>query len=147
MNQGFDGCGQVRCILAGASLLAILMVEPGLAAERCPLPGQKDMLLVKLYFGQSLPGGHTVQPRDWARFLSTAVTPRFPDGFTVYDTYGQWMDAKKPKPSHERSKVVEIAAPDSLAVRTAITDIARRYREIFHQQSVGIVTSSSCAAF
>ncbi len=57
------------------------------------------------------------------------------------------MDPKMPKPSQERTKVVEIAAPDSLAARTAITDIARSYRESFHQQSVGIVTSTSCAAF
>lgn len=134
-------------MIARAILMLMIFASRASALERCPLPGQKDMLLVKLYFGQSLPGGHTVQPRAWARFLSVAVTPRFPDGFTVYDAYGQWMDAKKPKPSHERSKVVEIAAPDSLAVRTAITDIARRYRETFHQQSVGIVTSSSCAAF
>jgi hypothetical protein len=105
------------------------------------------MLMVKMYFGQSMPGGHSVQPRAWTRFLSAAVTPRFPDGFTVYDAQGQWMDPKMPKPSQERSKVVEIAAPDSLAVRTAITDIARSYRESFHQQSVGIVTTTSCAAF
>ena len=134
-------------IRARLLLLSFLLAEPTLAAERCPLPGQKEMLLVKMYFGQGMPGGHTVQPRAWARFLSVAVTPRFPDGFTVYDAHGQWMDAKMPKPSHERTKVVEIAAPDSLAARTAITDIARRYREIFHQQSVGIVTSTSCAAF
>ena len=43
--------------------------------------------------------------------------------------------------------MVEIAVPDSLAARTTITDIARRYRETFHQQSVGIVTGASCARF
>ena len=128
-------------------LLSVLMAAPALAAERCPLPGQKEMLIVKMYFGQGMPGDHTVPPRAWTRFLSTTITPRFPDGFTVYDAYGQWMDPKMPKPSQERTKVVEIAAPDSLAVRTAITDIARSYRESFHQQSVGIVTSTSCAAF
>ena len=123
------------------------MTQPALAAERCPLPGQKEMLIVKMYFGQSMPGGHTVPPRAWTRFLSAAVTPRFPDGFTVYDAQRQWMDPKMSKPGHERTKVIEIAAPDSLAAHTAITDIARSYRESFHQQSVGIVTSTSCAAF
>ena len=128
-------------------LLSVLMTTPVLAAERCPLPGQKEMLVVKMYFGFELPGGRTVQPRAWTRFLSANVTPRFPDGFTVYDAYGQWMDPKMSKPSQERSKVVEIAVPDSLATRTAITDIARNYRQTFQQQSVGIVTSNSCAAF
>ena len=134
-------------IRARLLLLSFLLAEPTLAAERCPLPGQKEMLTVKMYFGQTMPGGHSVQPRAWTRFLLATVTPRFPDGFTVYDAYGQWMGPKMSKPGHERSKVVEIAAPDSPAARTAITDIARRYREIFHQQSVGIVTSTSCAAF
>jgi len=134
-------------VIRALLLLSVLMTLPALAAERCPLPGQKPMLVVKMYFGQSMPGGQTVQPRAWSRFLSGAVTPRFPDGFTVYDAQGQWIDPKMPKPSQERTKVVEIAVPDSLAARTAITDIARRYRESFHQQSVGIVTTTSCAAF
>jgi hypothetical protein len=128
-------------------VLAILAAEPALAADRCPLPGQKQMLLVKMYFGQAMPGGHTVLPRAWSRFLSSAVTPRFPDGFTVYDAHGQWMGSQMSKPGHERSKVVEIAAPDSLATRAAITDIARRYRETFRQQSVGVVTNTGCAVF
>jgi hypothetical protein len=131
----------------GLFLLMAFVAEPVVAADRCPLLGQKQMLTVKMYFGQSMPGGHSVQPRAWTRFLSATVMPRFPDGFTVYDAYGQWMDPKMSKPGHERTKVVEIAAPDSLAVRTAITDIARSYRESFHQQSVGIVTNTSCAAF
>jgi hypothetical protein len=134
-------------VIARAILFLMILASPALAAGHCPLPGQKDMLVVKMYFGQSLPGGHSVQPRAWTRFLSTTITPRFPDGFTVYDAYGQWMDPKMSKPSRERSKVVEIAAPDSLAVHAAITDIARSYRETFRQQSVGIVTSPGCAAF
>lgn len=130
-----------------AALFLVLMATPAWAASPCPLPGQKPMLLAKLYFGQAMPGGRTVQPRAWTRFLSTNVTSRFPDGFTVYDAYGQWMDPKMKAPGHERTKVVEIATPDILASRAAITDIANRYREDFHQQSVGIVTSTSCAAF
>jgi hypothetical protein len=128
-------------------LLSVLMTAPALAAEHCPLPGQKEVLVVKMYFGQTMPGGHIVQPRAWTRFLSTTVTPRFPDGFTVYEAQGQWMDPKMSRPSQERSRVLEIAVPDSLATRTAITDIAKSYRETFHQQSVGIVTGTSCAAF
>lgn len=128
-------------------LMATPVATPTWAASPCPLPGQKPMLVVKMYFGQAMPGGRTVQPRAWTRFLSASVTSRFPDGFTVYDAYGQWMDPKMKAPSHERTKVVEIATPDGPASRAAITDIANRYRADFHQQSVGIVTNNSCAAF
>ena len=134
-------------MIARVLLFLMISVSSAAAADRCPLPGQKPMLLVKMYFGQSMPGGRMVQPRAWQRFLSTTLTSRFPDGFTVYDAYGQWMDAKMPKPSHERSKVVEIATADSPASRAAIADIASSYRQAFHQQSVGIVTSTACGAF
>jgi Protein of unknown function (DUF3574) len=114
-------------------VLAILVAEPALAADHCPLPGQKEMLLVKMYFGQSMPGGQTISARGWDRFLAATVTPRFPDGFTVYDAQGQWTDP-----------VTRNLARD---VRKAIADIAHTYRKTFRQQSVGIVTEVSCGAF
>ena len=137
----------IASVRAGFLILTILAAEPALAADRCPLPGQKEMLLVKMYFGQNLAGGQTVPARDWERFLSGTVTPRFPDGFTVYDARGQWIDPKTHDLGRERTRVLEIAAPDSPAIRRQIADIARSYREAFHQQSVGIVTSASCALF
>jgi hypothetical protein len=128
-------------------VLAILVAEPALAADHCPLPGQKEMLLVKMYFGQSMPGGQTISARGWDRFLAATVTPRFPDGFTVYDAQGQWTDPVTRNLARERTKVMEIASPDTPAVRNAIADIAHTYRKTFRQQSVGIVTEVSCGAF
>jgi hypothetical protein len=127
-----------------ALLLLILVAQPAWAT--CPLPGQKEMLLVKLYFGQTTSGGQDISARDWDRFLAQTVTPRFPDGLTVYDTQGQWTD-RKSKLSRERTKVVEIATPDTPAARNGIAEIARDYRGKFHQHSVGIVTSASCGVF
>ena len=125
----------------------IFATSPALAAEHCPLPGQKEMLLVKMYFGQDMTGGRIVAARDWERFLSATVTAHFPDGFTVYDAKGQWSDPKTHRLVRERTKVVEIATSDTPAARNDVAEIARRYRETFRQQSVGIVTSTSCAAF
>ena len=132
-------------MIARAIALLLLMMTPAWAA--CPLPGQKPMLLVKMYFGQTMASGRAVAPRAWTRFLSDAVTARFPDGFTVYDTTGQWMGPKMSRPGREHSKVVEIATTDSPASRNAVTDIANDYRAAFHQQSVGIVTSMVCGKF
>jgi Protein of unknown function (DUF3574) len=134
----------IRC---GALLFTVLaLAAPASAATRCPLPGQKPMLLVKMYFGQSLDNGREISQRDWDRFLSNTVTPRFPEGLSVYDARGQWTGPSH-KPIGERSKIVEIAAPDTPAVRSRVADIARDYRRRFRQHSVGIVTSASCAAF
>lgn len=105
------------------------------------------MLLVKMYFGQSLENGQQISERDWDHFLAETVTARFPDGLTVYDAGGQWSDPKTHGLTRERSKVVEIAAPDTPSVRSRVADIARDYRRKFHQHSVGIVTTTSCALF
>jgi hypothetical protein len=122
------------------ALLVVAAPLPVLAAP-CPLPGQKPMLLVKMYFGQN------GDARAWDRFLAGTVTPRFPDGFTVYDARGQWTDPNTRRLTREATKVIEIAAPDTPLVRSRVAQIAQDYRRRFYQASVGIVTSQSCAIF
>ncbi len=135
-----------RVIRAGLLLMATLMPVQG-ASTACPLPGQKPALLVKMYFGRAIADGREVSAQQWEQFLSQTVTPRFPRGFTVYDAYGQWSDSRTHKPAGERSKVVEVAAPDTTAVHSRIAEIARLYRAAFHQQSVGVTTAAGCARF
>src|SRR5579863_8635859 len=57
-------------------------------------PGQtKSWLDTKLYFGLG-PVDHPEQGAsegDWRSFLDREVTPRFPDGLSVLDVYGQWQ--------------------------------------------------------
>jgi len=130
-----------------ASLVpAIWLLAGGAQAESCPLPNQSSMLVVKLYFGEATRHGN-VSTSAWSRFLRDAVTARFPDGFTVYDGYGQWMDTRSHAVVRERSKIVEIAAPDTPETRNKIEGLAETYKRRFHQQSVGIVTVPGCGAF
>jgi hypothetical protein len=105
------------------------------------------MLIVRMYFGQNIEGHQNIAPAAWQGFLRNDVTSRFPDGFTVFDAYGQWRDPKTSHIGRERSKVVEIATPDTPDVHGKIEEIAARYRTRFHQQSVGIVTMPGCARF
>jgi hypothetical protein len=116
----------------------VLASSPALAAT-CPLPGQKPMLLAKMYFGQNR------DAQAWENFLARTVTARFPAGLTVYEAQGQWTDPKTGRLTRERSRVVEIATPDTAAVRANIVEIARLYRRDFRQQSVGVVTQQVCA--
>lgn len=39
--------------------------------------------------GTEYSGQGSVAAKAWDSFLGLVVTPRFPDGFTVYDAYGQ----------------------------------------------------------
>ena len=132
---------------AAVLVAMLLFLGPSARADECPLAGQKPMLVAQLFFGQNIAGHRDIAPAGWQAFLRQDVTPRFPDGFTVFDAYGQWRDPATMRIGRERSKVIEIAMPDAPDVRTKLEDIAAHYRARFHQQSVGIVTMPGCARF
>jgi len=140
--------GMRRIALALAALLAFGWGEAqALADEGCALPGQKPMLVVQLFFGQSEKGKGEIPSKAWNTFLRDVVTPRFPDGFTVTDGYGQWRDPATSKIVRERAKVVEIAAESAPELGRKISELTALYRAKFHQQSVGVVTSEGCGQF
>jgi hypothetical protein len=113
----------------------------------CPFPGQTHMLLAQLFMGLDMPGNATVTPKAWNSFLSSVVTPRFPDGFTVYDAYGQWQDPQTKSINREASKVIVIAVADTQDSRTKMSEVADDYKKQFQQVSVGIVSNTTCASF
>jgi hypothetical protein len=66
------------------------------------------MVEVELMFGRNIGGRLGVTEARWARFLAREVTPRFPDGLTVFDANGQWRDAKRGRAVREPSKIVRV---------------------------------------
>jgi len=128
---------------ASLALLALLWAAPAFAA--CPA-GQSAMLTVRLYFGQDA-NGKQVPAAAWRDFLARSVTPRFPDGFTVFEATGQWRDPRTRVVQREPSKVIEIAAPDTGALRGRVEEVRKDYMARFHQQSVGLLTLPGCGTF
>jgi hypothetical protein len=120
---------------------------PKAAETGCPFASQKQMLIVQLFFGQSDTDRRRIPQKKWHLFLKQTVTPLFPDGFTVYDAYGQWMNPRTHSISREKTKVIVIATEDSPVVRTRIDELSNIYRDRFHQQSIGIITSPGCGVF
>ena len=129
--------------MASLVTAALLWAAPAFAA--CP-PGQQAMLTVRLYFGQTA-DGHQLPAAQWRDFVARSVTPRFPDGFTIYDALGQWRDPRTRTVQREPSKVIEIAAPDTPALRARAQELREIYAHRFHQQSVGLVTMQGCGTF
>lgn len=64
----------------------------------------------ELYFGLGRVGEYdaTAAELHWRAFLDEVVTPRFPDGFTVLDGYGQWQRRDRSEPERLNSKVLVI---------------------------------------
>jgi hypothetical protein len=73
-------------------------------------PAQAQWLRTELYFSVgSLDGkGDVISPARWREFLDQEVTPRFPDGFSVLDAYGQWRDRGAKEPERLGTKVIVI---------------------------------------
>ncbi|MEP6849836.1 MAG: DUF3574 domain-containing protein [Acidobacteriota bacterium] len=91
----------------------------------------------ELYFGRSIKGGDVVSEEQWRQFLATEVTPRFPDGFTVLEGYGQYRD-KSGKITSEPSTVIVFLYPAASKKnsRAKIDEIRAAYVKKFDQESV-----------
>jgi Protein of unknown function (DUF3574) len=88
----------------------------------------------RLFFGLHGPAG-TISEPEWAVFLAETVTPRFPDGLTVFEASGQWRGPGR-RLEREPSRVVEIVHDDSPDARRLIDQIVAIYKARHRQQSV-----------
>jgi hypothetical protein len=111
------------------------------SAQLSCTPPQTSMLDIELMLGR----GKASDAR-WRDFLAREVTPRFPDGLTVYETTGQWRDAQRNVIVREKSRVLRIIVPADIA-QDKIAAVAEAYKKQFRQKSVGIVTRPTCVSF
>jgi hypothetical protein len=125
-----------------AALLLALTASAAAQSELQCSGAQKSWTVAELLFGRS-----NVSDKAWDRFLTAEVTPRFPDGLTVYDARGQWRNPETKKISRERSKVVMIAMPPADDNQTRLSAIIEAYKTRFKQQSVGLILRPSCVSF
>jgi hypothetical protein len=114
---------------------------------KCLLPGEQRMLVAELFFGRNIPGRGPLTEAEWADFAARTVTPNFPDGFTVFDGEGQWRNSATGRIAHERTKILLIAANRQPDLTPRLSAVIDAYKAQFRQQSVGIITGDSCAAF
>lgn len=127
-------------------LLAVLAAACAPAAVVTPASApvasiaRGDTVADRLFFGRTIPGGGVVTDEEWAAFLRDVVTPRFPDGLSVWRADGQWLDSRGAL-EHEQTMVVEVIHPSSPEVDAALRAIADEYKRRFRQDAVMRVTS------
>jgi hypothetical protein len=130
--------------LPGLFVAALLIGQADLAnaqALSCTAP-QKPMLDIEFLLGRG--GKSDVR---WRQFLAREVTPRFPDGLTAYEAYGQWRDPARNVIVREKSRVLRIIVAADAPVADKIAAVAEAYKKQFAQKSVGIVTRPACVSF
>lgn len=136
----------MRQRLAAVLVLPWLGFGAGAQPLVCGAP-QKPQQVVELLFGRKVGGRIAVSEAQWLNFLDREITPRFPDGLTVYDARGQWRDPARNRIVREPSKVVSIVLPGKADDMARLNDIADAYKTRFKQQSVGMILRPACVSF
>jgi hypothetical protein len=112
-------------------------------------PGSAHWIRCELYFGVGALDAQDdgVSEMRWRSFLDREVTPRFPDGLTVLDAYGQWRGHPNEAPSRLRSKMLVILCEDTQANRDSIDAIRVAYKMATHDKSVLLATEHVDVSF
>jgi hypothetical protein len=116
------------------------------AAATCPAGG-RETLVVDLMFGRNIGAHLGVSERAFRNFIDIEVTSRFPDGFTLLDTVGQYRSPGSRSIVKEPGKQLTIALSDEGRDLPRIREIVEAYKSQFKQQSVAIIANRSCIAF
>jgi len=104
-----------------------------------------------MYFGSSVKGLPFVTEWAWTQFLASEVTPKFPDGLTVFDAHGQWRSGDGRIYREATHVLLILYKADYKADATTdgkIEAIREAYKKQFHQEYLPVrVDSTVCAAF
>jgi len=116
-------------------------------AYSCLLPAEQHMFVAELFFGRNIKGRQPLTDGEWAEFVAQTISPNFPDGFTLFDGEGQWRNPQTGQIASGRTKILFVAAKPEPDLSRRLSAVIDAYKAQFRQQSVGIITRDSCAAF
>jgi hypothetical protein len=134
-------------------LIAVVGLTVGLAA--CASPARplcapevgSPLVVFTLYLGRAIPGRVDLTDKEWQSFLDATVTPGLPNGYTILDANGAWMNPVTRKTIKEASKILVAALPDAPDSLVKINRIRTAYQLEFHQQLVGMTVAPGCGTF
>ena len=122
-----------RSVIALALLLSACASTP----MRIGVQGISD----RLFCGRSIPGGGEVTDAEIEQFVDEVVTPRFPEGFTMWTAVGSWEGKE------EKTLVLEFLHPYGRRFDDHVRAIADEYRRRFRQEAVMRVTLPAVMEF
>jgi hypothetical protein len=122
---------------------------PTLTGDPAHPAATKGWVDTKLFFGL----GPADQPdkgiseAEWRTFLDREVSPRFPDGLSVVDVYGQWQGKNQTTPERLRTKMLIIDYQDTAENRAKVDAIRAAWKQRTGDQSVMRVTQPADVSF
>jgi hypothetical protein len=130
-----------------ATAFVFVLVAVGCAAKHQSTCSTHETQSISdlLYFGTAKAAGF-VTPSEWSDFLMKTVTPRFPQGFTVWQASGQWQD-NKGNIVQETSYVLNLIHTDDERSENAINTLTLEYKSRFKQDAVLRIKSVACLSY
>jgi len=112
-------------------------------------PAAQRWLRTELYFGigPADDADAAAHERRWRDFLDREVTPRFPDGLSVYDVYGQWRSQGHSEIERLHSKELLILHADTAQHAAEIEAIRAAWKRETGDQSVLRVSQPAEVSF
>lgn len=101
----------------------------------------------ELYFGSAKPDGSVITEAEFAEFVNSEITPRFPDGLTLLTGYGQFKNATG-EIIRETSRILILLYPLRMPeANRKVEEIRDLFKKAFYQESVLRVDSYSVVSF
>lgn len=128
----------VGCTTGSAVPLSVAGPTAALHDDAARPTVAQGWLRSELYFAiaDDDPASAEEAEQAWRAFLDREVSPRFPDGLSVFDAYGQWLVRGERTPSRLRSKLLVILHPDTPLQRERIDEIRLAWKRETGHRSV-----------
>jgi len=113
----------------------------------------KNWVRTELYFGlgvisdEGSEANAAANEKRWRDFLDREVTPRFPDGLSVFDVYGQWRTQGQNHVERLHSKVIMLLHADAPQQRADLDAIRAAWKKETGDLSVLRVTQPADVSF
>ena len=131
--------------LGAIAVIAFNAVTPQPIGASCR-GGATAYARLELLFGLGKKDGGEIGESEWRAFLDAEVTPRFPDGLTVLNGYGQWRNSGGTI-AKEKSVMLVIWYRPAADSEARIEAVRSAYKSRFGQESVMRVDGISCVSF
>lgn len=115
--------------------------EPVAAATATPV----EWVKTEIYFGRDLPGGQEISRWAWADFMDKVLARHFPDGFTIYEAYGQMQHADG-RIEKQSTWVAVVVHPKNTANDKAVQVVIDAFRKQFNKAQVVQVSTPVISA-
>ena len=135
-----------RAVCLGG-LIAILNACAGSGAPSCAPDLGPPVLVFTLFFGKAIAGRGDLTDKEWLQFLDDTITVNLPNGYTVMDADGAWMNPVTHKTIKEATEVLLVALPDTPGSLASVNRTRTEYQIKYRQQRVGMTVEHACGAF